>query len=157
MKLLAGKLMAMVIFSVLLTTFAACINISLSYLESSQGHVNTKLWISSKAISGFLTTFGNMVLGTIGYGLIGMSLGIILKSPMSAISISLLWFMVLENILEAVLSSSAKWLPGSALSAVSTGGAKIFTYQRGLLMSAAYLLLFGGIATLLFKRRDVSS
>jgi ABC-type transport system involved in multi-copper enzyme maturation permease subunit len=157
MKLLAGKLMAMIVFSILLTTVAAIVNISLSYLESAQGHVDTKLWISSKAISGFLTTFGNMVLGTIGYGLVGMSLGIILKSPMSAISISLLWFMVLENILGAVLSTSTKWLPGSALSAVSTGGAKIFTYQRGLLLSAAYLLLFGGVATILFKRRDVAS
>jgi ABC-type transport system involved in multi-copper enzyme maturation permease subunit len=157
LKLLAGKLMAMAIFSILLTSVAAIVNISLSYLESSHGHVNTKLWISSKAISGFLTTFGNMVLGTIGYGVVGMSLGIILKSPMSAISISLLWFMVLENILGAVLSSSTKWLPGSALSAVSTGGARIFSYQRGLLMSAAYLLLFGGVATFLFKRRDVAS
>ena len=65
--------------------------------------------------------------------------------------------MVLENILSAILSSSAKWLPGNALSAVSTGGGTVFSYQRGLIVSAAYLLLFGGIATLLFKRRDVAS
>ncbi len=157
MKLLAGKFLAMTIFSALLTLVAAAVNISLSYLESSHGSVDTKLWMSSAAISGFLKTFGNMLLGTIGYGLVGMSLGIILKSPMSAISISLLWFMVLENILSAVLSSATKWLPGNALSAVSAGGAKIFSYQRGLLVSAVYLLIFGGAATVLFKRRDVAS
>jgi ABC-type transport system involved in multi-copper enzyme maturation permease subunit len=157
MKLLAGKFFAMTAFVILLTTSAAIVNIALSYGESGHGNVDTKLWLSGKAITGFFTAYGNMILGTIGYGLVGMSLGIILKSPMSAISISLLWFMVLENILSAILSSSAKWLPGNALSAVSTGGGTVFSYQRGLIVSAAYLLLFGGIATLLFKRRDVAS
>ncbi len=157
MKLLAGKFFAMSIFATVLVAVAAIVNISLSYIESGYSHVDTKLWLSSKAISGFSTAFGNMVLGTIGYGVVGMSLGIILKSPMSAISISLLWFMVLENILGAVLSSASKWLPGNSLSAVSTGGAKVFTYERGLIISGCYLLLFGGIATILFKRRDVAS
>jgi ABC-type transport system involved in multi-copper enzyme maturation permease subunit len=157
MKLLGGKLLAMAAFAFLLVTFVAIVNIGLSYAESGHGHVDTALWSSTKAIHAFLTLYGNTLLATIGYGLVGMSLGIILKSPMSAISISLLWFMVLENILGAVLPSSTKWLPGNALSSISAGGAKIFSYQRGLLTSAVYLLLFGGLATALFKRRDVAS
>ena len=157
MKLLGGKFFAMVVFAFLLITFVAVLNIGLSFAESGHAHISTSLWTSTKAIHGFLTLYGNILLATIGYGLVGMSLGIILKSPMSAISISLLWFMVLENILSAVLTSAAKWLPGNALSAISAGGAKIFSYQRGLLMSGAYLLLFGGVANILFKRRDVAS
>ena len=155
--LLGGKLAAMALFAFAVVTYVAVVNISLSFIESGHSHVDTKLWLSSKALHAFASVYGNMLLATIGYGLVGMSLGIILKSPMSAISISLLWFMVLENILSAVLSSATKWLPGNALSAVSNGGAKIFSYQRGLVMSAVYLLLFGGTATILFKRRDVAS
>lgn len=155
--LLGGKLAAMALFAFAVVTYVAVVNITLSFIESGHSHVNTKLWLSSKAIQAFASVYVNMLLATIGYGLVGMSLGIILKSPMSAISISLLWFMVLENILSAVLSSATKWLPGNALSAVSNGGAKIFSYQRGLVMSAVYLLLFGGTATILFKRRDVAS
>jgi ABC-type transport system involved in multi-copper enzyme maturation permease subunit len=157
LKLLSGKLIAMAIFTFALITFVAFINITLSFSESGLAHANTHLWLSGKAISTFLTTFGNMLVATIGYGLFGMALGLILKSPMSAISISLLWFMVLENILGSTLPESAKWLPGNALAAVSNGGVKTYSYERGLLMSGVFLLIFGGYSTFLFMRRDVSS
>ena len=157
LKLLGGKALAMAIFATLLVTYVAIVNISLSYLESTHSHINTALWTSSKALHAFASVYTNMLIATMGYGLFGMALGIILKSPMSAISISLLWFMVLENILGGVLAASAKWLPGNALSAVSNGGAKIFSYERGLIMSGIYIAIFGGLATVLFKRRDVAS
>lgn len=157
MILLAGKFLAMGLFTFSLITFVALVNILLSFAESGMAHADTKLWLSSKAIHSFLSTYGNMLVATIGYGIYGASLGIILKSPMSAISISLLWFMVLENILGSTLPEAARWLPGNALAAVSNGGAKSYSYERGLLMSAAYLVIFGGIAAILFQRRDVAS
>ena len=157
MKLLGGKFLAMVIFTFLLVSFVAILNIGLSFAESTHLHISTTLWTSGKAVHAFLNLFGNTLLATVGYGLVGMALGIILKSPMSSISISLLWFMVLENILGAVLPSATKWLPGNAISGISAGGAKFFSYERALITSALYLLLFGGLATLLFKRRDVAS
>jgi ABC-type transport system involved in multi-copper enzyme maturation permease subunit len=157
MILLGGKFLAMAFFTTLLITFVACVNILLSFAESGIAHANTKLWLSSKAIHAFLSTYGNMLLATIGYGIYGASLGIILKSPMSAISISLLWFMVLENILGSTLPEAARWLPGNALAAVSTGGATHYSFERGLLMSATFLLIFGGTAAILFQRRDVAS
>ena len=157
MILLGGKFLAMAFFSMALITFVALVNILLSFAESGIAHADTKLWLSSKAIHSFLGTFGNMLLATIGYGIYGASLGIIMKSPMSAISISLLWFMVLENILGSTLPEAARWLPGNALAALSNGGAKSYSYERGLLMSAAYILIFGGLSAILFQRRDVAS
>lgn len=157
LKLLAGKFIAMVLFTSILITFVASFNILLSFAESGLANVNTHLWFSTKALYSFASTYGNMLFATIGYGIFGMSLGLLLKSPMSAISISLLWFMVLENILGTTLPELALWLPGNALAAVSSGGAKTYSFERGLLMSAIYILLFGGVATLLFKRRDVAS
>ena len=157
LTLLCGKFIAMAIFTFILITFVALFNILLSFAESGLAHAHTSLWLSGKAVHVFLTTYGNMLFATIGYGLFGMSLGLILKSPMSAISISLLWFMVLENILGSTLPESMKWLPGNALAAVSNGGAKSYSYERGLVMSAVFILIFGGIATVLFQRRDVSS
>lgn len=157
LTLLGGKFLAMAVFTFVLITYVAIFNITLSFSESGLAHANTTLWMSEKAIHTFLEVYGNMLLATIGYGLFGMSLGLILKSPMSAISISLLWFMLLENILSAALPEATKWMPGSALSAVSNGGAKIYSYDRGLMMSAIYVVLFGGVAAILFQRRDVAS
>ena len=157
MKVLAGKFLATAAYALALVTVAAVLNIGLSYALSSHAKVDTAAWSSSKAISGFLHLFGNTTLSIIAFGIVGMSLGIILKNPMSAISISLLWFMVLENVLGAVLPGSNQWLPGAAFQALMGGGFHEFTYSRALVLSAAYLVAFGGTAAVLFKRRDVAS
>ena len=157
LKLLVGKFLAMTIFAVLIITFVAALNVGLSFAESPYSHINISLWVSHQAIRGFSAMYTNMIIATIGYGIYGMALGIMLKSPMSAISISLLWFMVLENILGGVLSSASKWLPGNALAAVANGGAATFSYHRGLLLSAGFILVIGALTTTLFLRRDVAN
>ncbi|MEN9324582.1 MAG: hypothetical protein RL414_336 [Actinomycetota bacterium] len=157
MKVLAGKFIATAGYAIVLVTVAAILNIALSYALSGHAKVDTAAWSSAKAIHGFLNLFGNTTLSIMCYGVVGMSMGLILKNPMSAISISLLWFMVLENVLGAVLSSATQWMPGSAFQSLMGGGFHEFTYTRSLVLSGAYLLLFGGSAAYLFKRRDVAN
>lgn len=125
---------------------------------AGHAHVTTSSWLSSAGLSDFGKSFLNIIIATIAYGTIGMSVGIILRSPISSLAIGLIWFVIVENILGGLVTSTVKWLPGQNLNLVSDGGgSSAVSYSHALLLGALYLLLFGGIASTLFKRRDVAS
>lgn len=157
MKILLGKYLAMVFFTLVLVTFAAIISIALSYALSGHGHVNTTLWSSSSGIHFLSQAFGNIFLSAVGYGTVGMILGLLLRSPISSIAVGVIWFLILENILAGVVTSSGKWLPGQNLSNLAAGGDPVLSYQRSLLTSGGYLIVFSLVAAFLFKRRDVAN
>jgi len=91
----------------------------------------------------------------ISYGTVGMTLGLLLRSPISSISIAVAWILVVENILSATVNGISKWLPGQLMSAIPVQFGVDFSYSRALVGSATYLLIFGTAAAILFKRRDV--
>ena len=115
------------------------------------------LWSTPAAYHSLALTFINVLIATLGYGTIGIFLGLLLRSSISAISIGLAWLLVVEGIMAAVFTSARQWLPGQLLSAVAAGGNSEVSYSRALLSSViflgALLILLGAI----FKRRDVSA
>ena len=119
--------------------------------------MSTNLWATSAGLTYLGHTFANVLLSTIGFGLFGMILGLLFRSPITAISVGVLWNLILENILSAALSGSAKWLPGQNISNIGEGGTIDLRYSRSLLMSAAYLAVGFAIVASLFKKRDVAN
>jgi hypothetical protein len=109
-----------------------------------------------------IETFGNVLISTIGYGTIGMVLGLVLRSPISSISIGVGWLLVVESIVSIAWSPSADWMPGSLLGVVAAGGSPLgvsetLSYTEALMRVSA-LLLVAALATLFtFRRRDVAS
>ena len=86
-----------------------------------------------------------------------MILGLLFRSPITAISIGVLWSLILENILGAVISSTMKWLPAVNFSNIGEGGSAQVSYQHSLLVAALYICISGSLAAILFKRRDVAN
>ena len=86
-----------------------------------------------------------------------MVLGIILRSPISSISLGVLWLLIIENIVGALKSSTLNWLPGNQLSTIATGGSQNVSYSHALSLSAIYVGVALVIATVLFTKRDVSN
>ncbi|MCX6425528.1 MAG: hypothetical protein NTV47_02050 [Actinobacteria bacterium] len=84
-----------------------------------------------------------------------MTLGLLLRSPITSISIAVAWILVIENILSATVDGISKWLPGQLMNAIPVQFGVDFSYSRALAGSAAYLLIFAVAAATLFKRRDV--
>ena len=97
------------------------------------------------------------VISVIGFGIVGMILGLLFRSPISAISLGVLWLLIVENLLVAVKSNTEKWLPGSNLSAIAQGGTPTLEYKHALIVGAAYVIVGALVAAGLFKRRDVSN
>jgi ABC-type transport system involved in multi-copper enzyme maturation permease subunit len=153
--LLAGKYLAMISFALITVCFSAIVSVGISATLANVKDVNTDLWYTSSALSLFGSTFGNVLLSVISYGTVGMTLGLLLRSPISSISIALAWILVVENILSATVDGISKWLPGQLISSIPVQFGVDFSYSWALIGSASYLLISGAAAAILFKRRDV--
>ncbi|MEI6219679.1 MAG: ABC transporter permease [Actinomycetes bacterium] len=157
MKILSGKYFSMIIFAIALVTIDAIVAISVSYGLAPHAKVTTTAWFTSAALSLLGRTFVNVLITTIAFGTFGMILGLLFRSPISAISSGVIWSLILETILAGVVSSTQKWLPGQNFDNIAQGGSLTVSYQWSLAISAAYLVAGFAIVALLFKRRDVAN
>ena len=157
MKILIGKLIAMKLFALVVVVSAGLLTFALSYLFAGMKDVSTQAWGQSDARSALLRTFINVVIATIGYGIFGMILGLLFRSPISAISIGVIWNLIIEGLLSVFVEDLTKYFPGQLLSIVAQGGTTDISYQYALTTSYAFLLGGLAIVAVLFKRRDVSN
>ena len=157
MKILIGKLVAMKLFAIAMVTLAAILSIALSYLFAGVKDVSTVAWSTSDAQTAVLHTFINVLIATIGYGIFGMILGLLFRSPISAISIGVIWNLIIEGLLSAFITNIDKYFPGQLLSIVAQGGNDRISYQYSLLTSYGFLVAAFIIVAVLFKKRDVAN
>ena len=157
MKILIGKLVAMKLFAVAMVTLAAILSIALSYLFAGVKDVSTVAWSTGDAQMAVLRTFINVLIATIGYGIFGMILGLLFRSPISAISIGVIWNLIIEGLLSAFITNIDKYFPGQLLSIVAQGGNDRISYQYSLFTSYGFLVAAFIIVAVLFKKRDVAN
>jgi len=157
LQLLIGKYVSMASFAIVMVILAAVISMSLAFGLSGKAKVETDAWVTADALQEMAETFGNVLLSVIAFGTVGMILGLLLRSPISAISLGVIWLLIVENILIAVKGSLGKWMPGNLMSTIAVGGTDDVSYSHSITMIAIYLILSSAIVITLFKRRDVSN
>ena len=157
MKILIGKLISMVIFALIMISIAAIVSVAISYILAPGAKVNTDLWLTSAGYHAIFTTFVNVTVSVTAFGIVGMVLGLLLRSPISAISLGVLWLLIVENLLIAVKNSWQSWLPGAQLDAIASGGTLDLTYKHALTVGGIYVAVGATIASILFVRRDVAN
>ena len=161
-RLLLGKYVSMISFSLISVIVSAATAVGLALTLSGRAKVATDAWMTSAGQTALVETFVNVFISTIGYGTIGMILGLIFRSPISSISIGTAYMLVVESIVIVAWQPVSNWLPGNLLGIVATGGSPIGiedvpTYSQALLRVGIFLALLAlGTATL-FKRRDVAN
>lgn len=157
MKILAGKFIAMKLFALVMVLFAGALSIAISYALAGRAKVDTTAWGTSAAMHILFESALNIFLTTLCFGTFGMILGLLFRSPISAIAVGVLWNLILENILAALINSTAKWLPGINFANLGEGGNPDLTYKHSIAISLSYLIIGGAIAAILFKKRDVAN
>lgn len=161
-QLLLGKYVSMMIFALSTVVISAITGVGLAFALSGRAKVSTSAWTTSDARTALVHTFVNVLISTIGYGTIGMILGLLLRSPISSISIGVAWLLVVESIISIAWKPSSNWMPGQLLSIVSSGGTPIgmtdaLSYSQALTRIVIYLIAASMTVGWLFKRRDVSN
>ena len=157
MKILVGKLISMKLFALVMIAISAVVSIAISYILAPGANVETKLWFTSDGLHAIFTTFINVTISVVAFGIIGMVLGLLLRSPISAISFGVLWLLIVENLLIAVKNSWQSFLPGAQLNAIASGGLVDLTYKHALVVGGIYVAVGAAIASVLFVRRDVAN
>ena len=149
LSLLAGKLISMKLFALLMVLIA--------YFLAPGAKVERSLWFTSDGWTQITQTYVNVSISVVGFGILGMIMGLLLRSPISSISIGVLWILIIENLLGAVKSSTLEWLPGSQLNVIAMGGTPQVSYMHGMTLTAIYVGVGALIASILFSRRDVAN
>lgn len=157
MQLLIGKYVSMAAFAVVMVISAAVISMTVAFGLSGKANVETQAWVTSTALHEVVKTFGNVLLSVIAFGTVGMILGLLLRSPISSISLGVIWLLIVENILIAVKSSLGTWMPGNLMSVIAVGGTSEISYIHAISQTAIYVSVGVVIVAVLFKRRDVSN
>jgi ABC-type transport system involved in multi-copper enzyme maturation permease subunit len=157
LRLLAGKLISMKLFALLMVLISGVVSIAISYVLAPRAKVERSLWFTSDGWTQITQTFVNVSISVVGFGILGMIMGLLLRSPISAISIGVIWILIIENILGAVESSTLDWLPGNQLNVIAMGGTPQVSYSHGMTLAAIYIGVGAIIAAVLFSRRDVAN
>jgi len=157
MKILIVKLVSMKLFAIAMVALSALLAVVLSYVFAGVMDIPTKAWSTQDAQIAVIQTFVNVLLATIGFGIFGMILGLLFRSPISAISIGVIWNLIIEGLLSVFINNIDRYFPGQLLSIVASGGNDRISYQYALFTSYAFLLAGLAIVAFLFKRRDVSN
>lgn len=157
MKILFGKLAAMKLFAIAMVFFSAIVSIGLSYALAPTAKVSTSLWTNSDGRLAIQQGLLNVLISTIGFGLFGMILGLLFRSPISSISVGVIWILIIEGLLSAVVKNIDKYFPGQLLSIVAVGGTEKISYKYALFGSYSILLSGLILVAFLFKRRDVAN
>jgi hypothetical protein len=155
--LLMGKYAAMKVFALLFAFINAVVSIAISVYLSDRAKVSTELWFTSEGWSAIAHTFINVYISIVFYAIIGIALGILLRSPISAISIALVWILILENLIGAVKPVTLDWVPGNQLATIAQGGTPLLSYSHALILGSLYVLVALVTSSYLFAKRDVAN
>ena len=146
----------MAAFAFVMVSLALSASIGAQRFFAPRKNVSTAQWFTEEGLRFIGQSLINVFLATLMFGIIGMVLGILLRSPITSISIAVVWILIIESLLTALRPSVEKWLPGALLSAVGQGGTNTLLYQRSLIASCIFVLAISTFASILFVKRDVT-
>src|SRR3984885_4516936 len=131
-SLLAGKMLGVITFLVLALVFAGVVAFVVALAAAHSRDVSTSAWFTGTGLGDLFRELGDLVLATIGYSVLGMSLGQFVRSAVFAVIIGFAWLIAVENIITRIVPSTQQWLPGQSIIAVASGGAEGVSYGHGL-------------------------
>jgi ABC-2 type transport system permease protein len=103
---------------------------------------------------------GGVLLGYAIYAALGVSVGALVRNQVAAIVAALIWVVLVEALVVALLPSVGRWLPGGALNGVlgarAFNGGKYLPEWASALVLLGYGVVFALIATRTTLRRDVT-
>ena len=132
LQLLGGTWAALVTFMAGAVALAAVASAATALVAAQAKGIDTTAWFGGDGLTSSLQTLGESVLAIAGYTTLGAALG-------------------------SILDGSQRWLPGSLLTAIASGGTTTIALGAALVTTAAYLAVAMGAAGVLFQRRDVTA
>jgi ABC-2 type transport system permease protein len=157
LRLIGGMAVGVLSFVAVITLIALAVATLVAVAIASSKGVDASVWFSGSGLSVTMRTTGNLVVSTVGFGLIGAILGVVLRSPVAAIGAGVAYALPVEAILSSTIGGIDRFLPGQLLQALAAGGSHSLPYSTATLTLLVYGAIAVAVAGALFARRDVTS
>jgi ABC-2 type transport system permease protein len=154
-KLLLGKLLGLASAIALAVVVAAALAVVAAVIAAAGKGVPIHAWGSGSGIGAALGAVAELVVATLGWGVLGAILAIVFRSPVVAVVVGVVYALPLESIVGAIGNSVSRWLPGKLLAALAAGGNSTASLSAASWTVALYAIVAIGLAVTLFTRRDV--
>jgi ABC-type transport system involved in multi-copper enzyme maturation permease subunit len=157
LRLLAGKIAALVVFVAIGYALAEVAGILTAYIAAGIKGVPVHAWTTGAGLQSTASAFGDAVLSGIGWGLLGMMAAIAFRTLPITLAVMLAWVFPFENIMFRSWAAADRWFPGLLLQGVGSGSGGSGGWTRAVLMTALYAGLFLAASSLIFRRRDITA
>lgn len=158
-RLLTGKVVALILWTAAATTVATSVVLLTSLAMGHPSGVDTSSWGDEgmrTTVTDIVGVWMNTLLSLIIWGVVGLMIAVVARSSALAIAVGVGYVLVVESIVGLVAGDAANWLPGSVLTALSSGGSAQVSYAAALSVGFIYILLALGTSMVVFTRRDIT-
>lgn len=157
LRLLAGKLLALALFATLAMIVASVLGAALGLALAPGQGIDTSTWLTGEGIGALARGIGNLILASLGWGMIGVLLAVLIRAPAPAVAAGVAYALPVEMLLRSAWADGAQWLPGGLLGALAAGGTSVVSYDRALTLVGLYAAVALIAVGVLFMRRDVTA
>jgi ABC-2 type transport system permease protein len=157
LQLLAGKMLGVITFLVLALCFAGIVAFIVALAAAHSRGVSTSAWFTSTGLGDLFRELGDLALATVAYSVLGLVIGLFVRSAVFAVIIGFAWLIAVENIITRIVPSVQQWLPGASITAVASGGVEGVGYEHGMILSVVYVVVAIVAAMVVFLRSDVTA
>jgi ABC-2 type transport system permease protein len=156
-RLLAGKLTAMLLFIGAFLLMAEVLTWVMSAIVAPSQHVATSQWYSLDGVGEAVVDLGRAMFGATTWAVFGTLIAVIARSTPLALGIGIAWAGPFEHLFQDAWSGAARWFPGLLLEAVAANGTTEVTVGRALAVAAVFAVAALAASVTVFARRDVTT
>jgi ABC-type Fe3+/spermidine/putrescine transport system ATPase subunit len=154
-RLLAGKVVALLVVTAAATTVAAIVNVFAVLPAAGTAGISTAAW-GTDLVTVVAGAWMNLFLALCVWGVLGLVIATLARSAAVAIAIGVGYVLVVESIVKMLKDVPSDWLLGTTLNAAASGGTAAIAYGTALALALGYVTLGLLVAGAVFIRRDVT-
>lgn len=156
-RLLAGKLAALLAFAAGVLAVVEVVTWTAAMLIAPSQDVDTGRWTSAEALGEGIVDFGSSLFWASGYAVLGTALAVVVRSVPVALAVGIAWAGPFEHLVQDAWAPAERLFPGLLLEAFAAGGTSEVDATRAFATVAVYLVAAGAVAGTVFARRDVTA
>lgn len=157
LRLLAGRLLAMLSFAGAALAFIEVAMWIVGRLRAPGVGISTSQWMSVDGLGAAAGDYGMVLIWMVGYAVLGTAVGLFVRSVPLALGIGIAWAGPFEHLVQNAWTPATKVFPGLLLEVVGQGGTADVSLSRALFTATGYVAVAGIVAAIVFARRDVTA
>ncbi|MEO8898346.1 MAG: ABC transporter permease [Candidatus Dormibacter sp.] len=157
LRLLFGKFAALLVYCLLAATLALGVATVVALFVAAHEGIDTSPWTTPDALHNLLSLWGNLLISTAAWCVLGLLGATVFRSPTLAVGVSLVFLLVVENLVMAIWTEAPQWLFVSLNQSIIAGGNGTSDYGRAVGLIGLYCACAAVVVSVIFRRRDVSA